>query len=65
MAQVFTDGGQLASGRFARIDNGLGFKLVPWKPALEEHVGRQISGFVQPGGSGAWSFDRTRGPGIG
>lgn len=26
---------QLASGRFAMIDNGLGFELVPWKPALE------------------------------
>lgn len=56
---------QLASGRFAMIDNGLGFELVPWKPALEEHVGRQVSGVVQPGGSVAWNFGRTRGLGIG
>ncbi len=56
---------QLASGRFAMIDNGLGFELVPWKPALEEHVGRQVSGVLQPGGSVAWSFGRTRGLGIG
>jgi hypothetical protein len=25
----------LASGRFAMIEDGLGFSLVPWKPALE------------------------------
>ena len=24
----------LASGRFAMIDDGLGFQLVPWRPAL-------------------------------
>ncbi len=56
---------QLASGRFAMIDNGLGFELVPWKPTLEEHVGQQVSGVVQPGGSVAWSVGRTRGLGIG
>ena len=55
---------QLASGRFAMIDNGLGFELVPWKPALEEHVGRQIAGVVQPGGAVAWTFGWTRGLGI-
>ena len=47
------------------IDNGLGFELVPWKPALEEHVGRHVSGVVQQGGSIAWSFSRTRGLGVG
>jgi type IV secretory pathway VirD2 relaxase len=26
----------LASGRFALIDDGLGFQLVPWRPALEQ-----------------------------
>ena len=26
----------LASGRFAMIDDGMGFQLVPWRPALEE-----------------------------
>lgn len=47
------------------IDNGLGFELVPWKAALEEHIGRHVSGVVQPGGSVAWSFSRKRGLGIG
>ena len=56
---------QLASGRFAMIDNGLGFELVPWKPALEEHLGRQVSGVALPGGGVDWSFGRNRGLGIG
>ena len=56
---------QLASGRFAMIDNGLGFELVPWKPALEQHLGRQVAGVVQPGGGVDWSFGRKRGIGLG
>ena len=65
VAGIYRQRVQLASGRFAMIDNGLGFELVPWKPALEEHVGRQVSGVVQPGGSIAWSFSRRRGLEIG
>jgi type IV secretory pathway VirD2 relaxase len=34
----------LASGRFAMIDDGLGFQLVPWKPVLERQRGRVVSG---------------------
>ena len=65
VAGVYRQQMQLASGRFAMIDSGLGFELVPWKPALEEHIGRHVSGIVQPRGSVAWSFSRTRGLGIG
>ena len=54
----------LASGRFAMIDNGLGFQLVPWRPALEQHLGRQVSGVVMPGGGVDWSFGRKRGLGL-
>jgi len=45
----------LASGRFAMIDDGLGFRLVPWQPALERHLGRQVSGVADGGGR----IDRT------
>jgi hypothetical protein len=31
---------QLASGRFAMIDDGLGFSLVPWRPVIEKEIGR-------------------------
>ena len=47
----------LASGRFAMIDNGLGFQLVPWSPSLERELGRQVSGIAGPG-SVDWSFGR-------
>lgn len=52
---------QLASGRFAMIDNGLGFELVPWKPSLERHLGRQVEGVMLPGGGIEWTMGRSRG----
>ncbi len=55
---------QLSSGRFAMIDDGLGFSLVPWRPALEQHVGRVISGVALPGGDVNWSLGRGRGVGL-
>ena len=55
---------QLSSGRFAMIDDGLGFSLVPWRPALEQHIGRHISGIAMPGGDVDWSFGRKLGLGL-
>lgn len=52
----------LASGRFAMIDNGLGFYLVPWTPPLDRHLGRRVTGTLTPGGRVDWTFGRTRGP---
>ena len=54
----------LSSGRFAMIDDGLGFQLVPWRPALEQQLGRQIAGVMTPGGAVDWSFGRKRGLGL-
>jgi type IV secretory pathway VirD2 relaxase len=54
----------LASGRFAMIDDGLGFQLVPWRPALEQHLDRQVSGVAASGGGVNWSFGRKIGLGI-
>ena len=53
----------LASGRFAMIDNGLGFTLVPWRPDLERHLGRHVEGVLTPGAGVAWSFSPKRGLG--
>jgi type IV secretory pathway VirD2 relaxase len=50
----------LASGRFAMIDDGLGFQLVPWRPALEQKLGQHVSGTMTPDGSVDWNFGRTR-----
>ena len=65
VAGIYRKRVQLASGRLAMIDNGLGFELVPWKPELEAYVGRQVAGIMQRGGSVTWSLSRTRGLGVG
>jgi type IV secretory pathway VirD2 relaxase len=54
----------LASGRFAMIDDGRGFQLVPWRPALDQHLGKQVSGVMMPGGRVDWNFGRKRGLGL-
>jgi type IV secretory pathway VirD2 relaxase len=52
---------QLASGRFAMIDDGLGFELVPWKPQLDKHLGSHVSGAMKSGGGIDWTIGRSRG----
>ncbi len=32
---------QLASGRFAMLDDGVGFSLVPWRPVIEKRLGHE------------------------
>ncbi len=51
---------QLASGRFAMLDDGKSFSLVPWRPALEKRLGQQVAAVVH-GQSINWVFDRSRG----
>jgi Protein of unknown function (DUF3363) len=64
VAGIYRQRVTLASGRFAMIDNGLGFNLVPWSPSLEQQLGKQVSGITMPGGNVDWSFGRKRGLGI-
>jgi hypothetical protein len=54
----------LASGRFAMIDDGLGFQLVPWSPSLEKQLGRHVSGLARSDGGIDWNFGRKRGIGL-
>jgi hypothetical protein len=54
----------LASGRFAMIDDGLGFELVPWSPSLEKQRGQEVSGIMRGDGGIDWSFARKRGLGL-
>ena len=54
----------LGSGKFAMIDDGLGFSLVPWQPVLEQRLGRQVTGVAMPGGGIDWTFGRSRGLGL-
>ncbi|KRE12647.1 type VI secretion protein [Bosea sp. Root483D1] len=54
----------LASGRFAMLDDGLGFQLVPWSPSLEKQLGKHVSGIARDDGGIEWSFGRKRGLGL-
>ncbi len=53
---------QLASGRFAMLDDGMGFTLVPWKPVIEQRLGQTLSAVVRGGGA-SWELGRQRGLG--
>jgi type IV secretory pathway VirD2 relaxase len=50
----------LTSGRFAMIDNGLGFELVPWSPPLEKKLGQHVSGVARDNAGIEWSLERKR-----
>ena len=49
----------LASGRFAIIENSREFSLVPWRPVLERAMGRPVSGIVREAGT-SWTIGRGR-----
>lgn len=55
---------QLASGRYALLDDGIGFSLVPWKPVIEPRLGQSVSAVIQGNGV-SWQLGRQRGPAIG
>ena len=52
---------RLSSGRFAMIDDGLGFQLVPWSASLEKFRDRQVSGLCRGDGGVDWRPERARG----
>jgi type IV secretory pathway VirD2 relaxase len=47
----------LASGRFAMIDDGVGFSLVPWRPVIEARLGQSVSAIVR-GPAVSWDIGR-------
>ena len=61
VAGTFRQRLDLASGRFAMIDDGIGFSLVPWTPQLERHRGQTVTGMMTPGGGINWTLGRKRG----
>lgn len=64
VAGTYSQRFNLASGRFAMVDDGLGFSLVPWTPSVEKHMGQHISGVARADGGVDWSFGRRRGLGL-
>ncbi|WP_232496206.1 relaxase/mobilization nuclease RlxS [Novosphingobium kaempferiae] len=51
---------QVGSEKFAVIEKSKEFTLVPWRPVLEKHIGKQVSGGIEPGGAINWRFGRQR-----
>jgi hypothetical protein len=49
----------LLSGRFALIEKNHEFTLVPWKPVLDQHLGKSGSGIMRLDGIN-WQFGRAR-----
>lgn len=49
----------LASGRFAMVEDGLGFRLVPWARVLDRRLGMEVRGSLVPGGV-SWELGRGR-----
>lgn len=64
LAGIYRERVTLSSGRFAMIDDGLSFQLVPWRKTMEQHLGQAVSGTVNARGGIDWSFTRTRTLGI-
>lgn len=63
VAGIYRRSIMLASGRYAMLNDGMGFSLVPWKPIIEQRLGQQITATVR--GSGAsWEIGRRRGSAI-
>ena len=60
VAGIYRRSVMLASGRYAMLDDGMGFSLVPWKPVIEQRLGQQIAATVRGGGV-SWEIGRRPG----
>jgi type IV secretory pathway VirD2 relaxase len=58
VAGVYRRSVLLASGRFAMIDDGLGFSLVPWRPVIEKRLGQNVAAILH-GNDVSWQFGRN------
>lgn len=50
----------VASGRFAMLDDGVGFSLVPWRPVIDGHTGQVMTAVIR-GDHVSWNLSRSRG----
>ncbi|MQT77910.1 DUF3363 domain-containing protein, partial [Pseudomonas helleri] len=64
VAGIYRRSVMLASGRYAMLDDGMGFSLVPWRPVIEQRLGQQIAATIRSGGV-SWEIGRQRGPTVG
>ena len=63
VAGIYRRSVMLASGRYAMLDDGMGFSLVPWRPVIEQRLGQQLAASLHSGGV-SWELARHRRIGI-
>ncbi|WP_420177241.1 relaxase/mobilization nuclease domain-containing protein [Kerstersia gyiorum] len=63
VAGIYRRSVMLGSGRYAMLDDGMGFSLVPWRPVIEQRLGQQLVATVRGGGV-SWEIGKQRGPQI-
>ena len=63
MSGIYRRRVDLASGRFALIEDDHQFLLVPWRPIVDRQLGHEVSGVLR-GGSISCDLRRERGLGI-
>lgn len=61
LAGIYRERVTLASRRFAMLDNGMEFELVPWRPSLDKHLGQTVNGRMKQGGGIEWTLGRNKG----
>jgi type IV secretory pathway VirD2 relaxase len=64
VAGIYRQRLDLASGRFAVLDDGMGFQLVPWSPKIDAHVGEAISGHMRSHTAVSWDLGLSKSVGI-
>ncbi|HEY6927718.1 MAG TPA: DUF3363 domain-containing protein [Steroidobacteraceae bacterium] len=63
VAGVYTHSVALVSGRFAVLEDGVGFSLVPWRPFIDKRLGQSLRAVVR-GEYASWDVTVHRGIGI-
>lgn len=56
---TYTRSVKVGDAKFAVIEKSREFSLVPWRPALEQALGKQASGIMRDGGI-SWTIGRGR-----
>ena len=64
VAGIYRRSVMLASGRYAMLDDDMGFSLVPWRPVIEQRLGQQLVATVRDSGV-SWEIGRSLGKGVG
>lgn len=64
VAGIYRRSVALVRGRYAMLDDGKGFSLVPWRPVIEQRLGQPMIATIR-GGSVSWDMGRPRGPSVG